>query len=173
MKKTQPKKAVGESKTDKPKWKNQASAENGKLGGRPSGLTDEAINRIENIIENYEYSYDAPVTKYLSDGSTEERMVKVPSPLLTKMQIAKEMGISRFALYEWEGKSTRLDNILKRITIIQEEALSQNSLTGLYDKTTAIFHLKQKKYGGFTDRQELEHSGNITSTIQVYIPAKK
>jgi hypothetical protein len=46
----------------------------------------------------------------------------------------------------------------------KEVVLEKGTLTGVYDKTMAIFSLKQL---GWKDKQEIEHSGGTNNTNEI------
>ena len=149
MKKTQPKKAVGESKTDKPKWKNPASAENGKNGGRPPDWTEDKINDFaDKLIE----------------------WAKIESSRYLE-SFCKINGTYPQKLYELAEKNDRFSEALKFARASLAANIAEFVEVGATAPAWGIFAMKN--VGKWTDKQELEHSGNVTSTIQVYIPAKK
>lgn len=110
---------------------------------------------------------------------------------LTKEQVAKNLGISRSTLAEWEGRYPDVADALKRgaeiIDTQVENALLQaamgfevveDAVTNKGDVvpvrryfppnvTALIFWLKNRKPREWRDRRELEHSGQDGGPIQV------
>lgn len=78
--------------------------------------------------------------------------------------VARSFGVSRNAIYDRVQKSTRLQTALAEA----RDSMLDNAETELYDQaltgntTALIFFLKtQGKSRGYTERQEVEHSGSV------------
>jgi hypothetical protein len=72
--------------------------------------------------------------------------------------------IPRDYLYKMGDKEPELLHAIKRCTMRKEVVLEKGTLTGVYDKTMAIFSLKQL---GWKDKQEIEHSGGTNNTNEI------
>ena len=93
---------------------------------------------------------------------------------LSELQIATNMGIVTSTLWEWKKKYPNISNVLKVNKDIAdrqvENALFKAAKEG--NITAQIFWLKNRKRKEWRDKQELEHSGKIDSSIN-FIPVKK
>jgi len=68
--------------------------------------------------------------------------------------------VSKDTIYRLAKESPRLSDSIKLINLKQEVRTIRNAENNTGNSTFAIFKLKQKCYG-WTDKQELEHSGEI------------
>lgn len=123
---------------------------------------------------------------------TEEGLLKIEGWArdgLTDEQIAHNIGIASRTLYEWKNKYTQLSQALKRgkevIDRQVENALLKRALGYTYaeikteeseygtkvtrtekevvpDTTAQIFWLKNRKPKEWRDKQEIDHSGNMS-----------
>lgn len=111
---------------------------------------------------------------------------------LTDEQIAKNIGIATSTLYEWKKRFEELSEALKRgkevVDILVENALLKKALGYRYleetntkegivtlekfahgDVTAQIFWLKNRKPNEWRDKQQVEHSGNISNEVVIEI----
>ena len=119
---------------------------------------------------------------------------------LTDEQIAYNIGINVKTLYDWKNRFSNISNALKKgkevIDRHVENALLKRALGYTYtefkteesekdgvkttrtikevipDTTAQIFWLKNRKPKEWRDKQELEHSGEVATTINI-LPASK
>ena len=99
----------------------------------------------------YEPSY---VTKVL--GIIARSSSKNP---LTIAGIAVELGHHKQTLYEWEEAHPEFGDVLKKVRETQEHQLVQNGLNSKWSTAMSIFLLKNNH--GYTDKQEIDHSGDL------------
>lgn len=110
-------------------------------GGRPRDFTDEQVEDIKQRL-----------AKYLAETEI---------PIL--VEFAYQNEIPRAVLYDYPEFST-----LRKSCIDKKEAqLERMGLKGEVDKAMAIFSLKQL---GWSDRQQLEHSGSVDSRLIIERP---
>ena len=114
--------------------------------GRPKKYTDEAIEQIQQNMEQYIQITDIPIIA----------------------EFAYKNNIPRHVLYDYDEFST----LLKKLTDKKEAQLERLGLTGKVDKTMAIFSLKQL---GWRDKNETEHTGTVGVSIidDIKKPCKK
>ena len=101
---------------------------------RPKGRTE----KYENIAEMLE--------KYVDDAEI---------PVLA--EFAYKNNLTREYLYTLSKTDERLFNAIKKCATKKEAVLELGTLTGKYEKTMAIFSLKQL---GWSDHVELEHNNS-------------
>lgn len=121
---------------------------------------------------------------------TEEGLLKIEGWArdgLTDEQIAHNMGIKRQTLYDWKNKYSVITDTLKRgkevVDRAVENALLKRALGYSYDEitrengeitkvvtkevhpdtTAQIFWLKNRKPNEWRDKQNIEHSGEVTN----------
>ncbi len=105
-------------------------------GGRPRKYTKDQVDEIIAKFEEYIKYHDVPIIA----------------------EFAYENDIIRESLYDYQEFST----VLKKCTAKKEAALERGMLSGKFPPAAAIFSLKQL---GWSDRHELEHSGNMGVTL--------
>ena len=110
------------------------------LGGRPVKWTPAKIKQLRREFFEYLYAKD------------EEGQYKNQVPSVS--QFAFEHHISRQRLYEFE----ELKEVIQLCHTKKESDLELGALSGVLNPSMAIFSLKQL---GWTDRQEVEHSGQL------------
>lgn len=129
---------------------------------------------------------------------TEEGLIKIKGWAMDGLideQIAHNMGITTKTLYEWKNKYSVISEVLKEgkevIDRQVENALLKRALGYEYeeevstkmgiekitkyshpDTTAQIFWLKNRKRIEWRDKQDIEHSGEVKTTINI-IPASK
>ena len=85
---------------------------------------------------------------------------------LTDEQIANKLNIHVDTLYEYKKKHKEFSESLKEnkdeADFRVEEALYQKALGG--DTTAMIFWLKNRQSAKWRDKQDLQHTGNMTNT---------
>lgn len=105
-------------------------------GGRPIVWTEEKIEETIELLD-----------KYIDDNEI---------PIVA--EFAYLNNIRKATLYEKE----ELKYSIKRLTEKKEAQLEKGALGGMLNSTMAIFSLKQM---GWRDKQEIEHSGEMSVNI--------
>lgn len=85
-------------------------------------------------------------------------------PILAECLLLNNWSETRFR--EWASRSEDLTNAVKNLKRKKEIVLEKGGLTGKYDKTMAIFSLKQL---GWKDRVEQDNTINSNSQMEVKI----
>lgn len=149
--------------------------ESGKIG-RPTTYTPDVARHTEEYFENFEPWYESPVTRILKDGSTEERMERVPNPPpsildLHRYLTSKSLTVSRWSLYDWSEEDNpryipAFAQVIKAgIARLYPEILQENAMMGRYAQPFAIFAAKNRMK--WTDKQEVTgaNGGPIQFTL--------
>jgi len=137
---------------DKPKkpFRSQPwAAENGKLGGRPPEWDEEKIADFAEKLIKWAMLH---TSCYLES-------------------FCKQNGTYPQKLSELAEKNSRFSEALKFARSSLASNLAEATAGGEIPPAFGIFALKN--VGRWTDRQEIEHSGGLKNTLQIYIPAKK
>lgn len=92
----------------------------------------------------------------------DEYLENAEIPIVT--EYANLMGISKNRLYERMKDNEELSTAIKRITDRKEIVLEKGALTGKYDRSMAIFSLKQL---GWSDKQEIETDIKAEGIIKI------
>lgn len=111
--------------------------------GRP---TDYKPEYCEEIIRYFD---QAP---YEITSDDKGRLIVNPRPLPTKERFAHMIGVHKDTLQEWAKVHPEFSVAYKKAGQLQCEALSNGGLMGAYDKTMAIFLLKNNH--GMADKVE-------------------
>lgn len=111
--------------------------------GRP---TDYDPKYCEEIVEFFDQD------PYEITQDDKGRMVVNPRPLATKERFAHKIGVHRDTLQEWARVHPAFSVAYKKAEQLQRDALSNGGLLGAYDKTMAIFLLKNNH--GMADKVE-------------------
>jgi hypothetical protein len=115
------------------------------------------------------------IDEYFEDHQPRIRKDSVGNPIINKnglpsidlnpptiSGLALFLGFSnRTSLYEYEKESEYSDTI-KRARSRCEEFVESNGMSGIVPPAMAIFALKNY---GWSDKQEIEHSGGTTDTV--------
>jgi hypothetical protein len=111
--------------------------------GRPRKYTKKLLKEIEERINAY------------TDTT--------PLPVLA--ECAYELGMHRQQLYEFP----ELNDAIKKLITKKESVLEKGALSGKLNASMAIFSLKQI---GWSDKQDVSHSGHIdgSNKIEIYLP---
>jgi hypothetical protein len=118
-------------------------------GGRPALWTPEAI---ESLADN------------LIDWAKSDSAMFMAS-------FCKKHGIHRQRLTDFSGKNEKFMDALKRAQNVCEANIAEKTANGSIPPAFGIFGLKQHSW---TDKKEVEHSGEIKSKVtQVNLPTKK
>jgi hypothetical protein len=136
-------------KPDKPKWKNPASAENGKNGGRPEEWTKE---RIEAFADKLEAWAKEDSSRYL------ESFCKLNKTYPQK-------------LYELAEKNSRFSESLKFARSSLSANIAELVEVGATPPAWGIFAMKN--VGKWTDKQEVEHSGTVEQVVKYKLPERQ
>jgi hypothetical protein len=120
-------------------------------GGRP---TDYDPKYCEEIIQYFDQ------TPYEIVSDDKGRSIVNPRPLPTKERFAHSIGVHKDTLVEWSKVHPEFSAAYKKATQLQCEALSNGGLMGAYDKTMAIFLLKNNH--GMADKVEQK----VTTTTE-------
>jgi hypothetical protein len=88
----------------------------------------------------------------------------------------KKAGIYRNTFYLWCKKDSKfkeqVDDIKEELIDFAESQLMEKIKSG--DTTSLIFFLKTKgKSRGYTEKQEITHSGDLDNQIHIYLPQKE
>ncbi len=86
-------------------------------------------------------------------------------------EFCHEQKVSRDTLYRLAKENQTLSDNIKDLHSKQEVRTVRKAEAGEINATFAIFKLKQRCYG-WTDKQEMEHSGELKTTIN-FVPASK
>lgn len=133
-------------------------------GGRPTTYTPEIQRHTEDYFESFEAWYESPVNRLLKDGSTEERMERIPNPPPSVLDLhrylkSKNVVCSRWSLYDWsdEGKPTEIpefsQTIKRGMERLYPEVLQENAMMGRYPGAFPIFAAKNRMK--WTDKNEI------------------
>ncbi|HBF48192.1 MAG TPA: hypothetical protein DDW91_17800 [Shewanella frigidimarina] len=116
-------------------------------GGRPTKYNDEMVTLAEDYIVNFGEYGDA-----------------VP----TIAGLACEIGISRDTVYAWmaEPEKQAFSDIAKQLMTHQERKLTNGSLSNQLNPMIAKLMLSKH---GYSDKQEIDHSGKIDSTRSIKV----
>ena len=94
------------------------------------------------------------VTKQLNDY-----IVNTEDPMIEEFSLL-DTSPCRDTIYEIAKNYKPLSDTIKKCHVKQQVRTVRNAEAGMSNQSFAIFKLKQKCYG-WTDKQELEHSGEI------------
>lgn len=123
--------------------------------GRPAKYNQQILDKAKNWIENYEISYDTPVT-ITKDGKTVEKMVEKANLPPFDMDLAKYLNIARQTYYRWVREHKEFSDTIKELKNKFEEVLVKNALAGHYNPAFAIF--TAKNCIGWKDKHEIEQT---------------
>lgn len=112
-------------------------------GGRPSKYTPELLEKATHYVENYKEYGDA-----------------VP----TIVALCLEIDVAYSTAFEWsrDPNKPEFSNIYLRLESFQHRALVNGGLAGGFN--SAVTKMMMTKHG-YSDRQEVEHSGGVTVEI--------
>lgn len=99
------------------------------------------------------------------DGSVGTKEVKESVSLPTMAGFAVKLGVCRDTLNEWASKHKEFSAAIKKAKACQERILLENGLNGGYDRTVAIFALKN--LADWKDKIQQEVSGPDGGAIPV------
>lgn len=148
MKKTKPTGRSENQKTDKPKWNNPASAENGKLGGRPRAWTEYTIDEIGALLEAWALQ---PNSRNLATFCKKNRV--------------HPQRISEFA-----KKNIRFSESLAFAKACCESEIAEQTMDGMIPPLMGKLALMQF---GWKDKQEVEHSGTLEQIVTYKLPERQ
>lgn len=118
-------------------------------GGRPKVWTKDAIEALADDLDAW---------------------AKDPSAMFLA-SFCRDNGTHRQRLYEFAKESPKFADSLKRAETACEANIAEGTADGAIPPAFGIFGLKQR---GWTDKQEIEHSGEVKSkVVQVQLPTKK
>lgn len=118
--------------------------------GRP---TDYDPKYCEMIVEYF----DRPTYEITEDDKG--RPIVKPLPLPTKERFAHMIGVHKDTLNEWSRVHPEFSAAYKKAGQLQCEALANGGLVGAYDKTMAIFLLKNNH--GMADKVEQKITASV------------
>lgn len=120
--------------------------------GRPPSF--ESPEQLQSLIEGYYKSCKENTIKIVRSGIE----IEVAEPL-TVAGMADFLGVHRDTLHAYSAQkgSAFSDTIKKAITKIERDKVTR-AMLGFYDKTIAIFDLKNNH--GYVDRKEIAESGD-------------
>lgn len=131
------------------KRKQEHAREIGKLGGRPKVYTDEILAELAEKLEDWARQH---TSCYLET-------------------FCRDNYLWPERLAEFAKENPRFASALKFARSSLACNLAEATAGGEMPPAFGIFALKN--VGKWSDKQEVEHSGEIKNTVQVYIPAKK
>lgn len=76
--------------------------------------------------------------------------------------------VSKDTVYRIAKECAKLSDAIKRVHLKQEIRTRRLVEQGKLNPTWAIFKLKQRRFG-WSDKQEVEHSGKIDNTVEIII----
>ncbi len=140
--------------------------------GQPSKFKEEYSAQLIKIFDDAQPWYESPVTMF-KDGKvireTMERKANAP-PFVSAF--ARKVGVCTDTLYEWGKVHPSFSVALKHARDRTQEIMAENGLLNLYNATFTIFAAKNMI--GWTDKHEVEHSGEVKSAvIEIHLPAKR
>jgi hypothetical protein len=127
-----------------------------------SGKTSYKPEYCEKMIKyfNIEPYKKEKLKKTNKDGSIEEKLVEIANDLPLLSGFATYIGVHRDTLHYWSTKFTDFSDAYKKAKEIQRKILITNGLRGNYQTAFAIF--TAKNLTDMRDKQEIEHSGELT-----------
>ena len=115
---------------------------------RPKEWTPARINKVRLALEEYTETTEIPI---IAD-------------------FAYKNHINRQTLYDLAEMDSKFSDAMKRIIAKKESALEIKALSGDVVPSMAIFSLKQL---GWSDKQDITHSGSLGVVLVDDIPRKK
>lgn len=112
--------------------------------GRPIKWDEKTIEKIRIKLDEYIEESDVPIIS----------------------EFSYQNNISRQRLYEFANDYEEFSDTFKKCTTKKEAQLEKLGLLNIINPTMAIFSLKQL---GWTDKQQIEHSGETTSNVKAEI----
>ena len=133
-------------------------------GGRPTKYKKEYCDEVD-VYLSKEIDQEFEFHKTRGDKSNSyERHITVCLP--TVYGFAKYIGVNKTTLYEWSKEHPEFSNSLEKINEEQKKRLLDKGLSGDYNSTIAKLILSANH--GMSDRQEIEHSGDISVNLINY-----
>src|SRR3990167_9869523 len=126
--------------------------------GRPTKYDPKYCEEILKYFD-IEPHFETPVITTYKDGTTKEEVKFIPSDLPTLAGFAKQIGVHRDTLNQWEKAHKEFSDAIKKAKACQEHILVTNGLKGLYSPAFAIF--TAKNVINWKDKTETEHSGEV------------
>lgn len=125
--------------------------------GRPSKYDEKYCAEIVEFFDRPLFEYESQMI--LKKGVPTEIKVRVPCRFPTFERFAFEIGVHRETLLNWCDKHPSFFDAYKKAKDLQKEILIQNTLSGLYEKTFAIF--TAKNVTDMHDTYKQEYSGEV------------
>lgn len=125
---------------------------------RPIEYNDSVVKKAEEYLLLCE---DKEIEKGTDDKPIYHIKVKLP----TKGGLAQYLGVARETLYDWAKKYPEFSDVIERLSAEQEDRLINSGLSGDYNPTISKVLLTKH---GYTDKQEVEHSGGVNINIVKY-----
>lgn len=157
-------------KKEQPKINKSINPETGKhVGGRPTKYDPKYCEEIISF-------FSIPKTKQIvkreklinkANGTTEKEVeyLTIPEGLPTFEKFARSIGVCKDTIIsEWIKKHEEFSDAYNTCKSLQKEFLIDNGLQGLYPPASFIF--VAKNITEMRDKQELEHSGDLTVIIR-------
>ena len=119
--------------------------------GRPTDYRPEMVEKVRQYFSDFE-----------PFETVDGKRVANPPPM--KIDIAKKLGVSRDAVWDWEKKHEEFGNAIKNgMENVYPEILQTNAMLGLYAQPFAIFSAKNRM--GWHDRQEIRHDVHVEPMV--------
>lgn len=119
---------------------------------RPTKYNKEMLKKAEEYLVSCVDTYN-PATK------------KVEVNFPTGEGLALHLEVSRSTLYEWSDKHDEFSDILEAINQQQVKRLIEKGLSGDYNSTIAKLVLAKH---GYSEKQEIEHKGDVNINVIDY-----
>ena len=102
---------------------------------------------------------------YYKNGESKDILKEVPNDLPLFSGFAVKIGVHRETLINWCDKHEEFFDAYKKAKELQRNMLITNGLRGNYQTAFAIF--TAKNITDMRDRQEIEHSGDMTINVDI------
>lgn len=142
------------------------------LGGRPSVITQEVVEKTKRYLEEKKAAYEA-----LHDDVDNEGKPKVDIKKLKQLpsvaDLSLSIGVSRDTIWKHindkmfntngSSVSEQFSCVVREIQALQEKVLLENGMTGLYEKSLVKLVLGKH---GYAEAKTTELTGNAEKPIQ-------
>lgn len=98
-----------------------------------------------------------------------EYIESTEDPYIEEFCLNHEQRVSKDTVYRLEKECSNLSDAIKRCHLKQQLRTMRGVENGTIHASWGIFKVKQAAYGGFKDKQEIEHSGEQKLVIDIDI----